>query len=125
MKLNKKFLSALVVLAVGGATYGHFHSSIPFNSQQWKASDPLRDQNTRYGMSQDLISRQHLIGLTRSQVVALLGPPYVDGDDVDLEGGGRCDMGWTVGTKWMSLLLFTLDFDKRGRVVECSFQTQD
>jgi hypothetical protein len=49
-------------------------SDIPFDAAGWVAAAAGSDQ-TRYRMHKDLLRRHPLVGMTRSEVTALLGPP--------------------------------------------------
>jgi len=63
-----------LVVAIGFADGRATDSGLPFDAVVW--SDPARDQDdVRLGMADRLLADRTLIGLTRPQVVAMLGEP--------------------------------------------------
>lgn len=85
-----------------------------FNSEKWKAGTLL----DRGRMSQDLMRSDRLIGLTRPEVLDLLGPPDHDlKPDLDLPY--RIDIGFRFClSPWLYVLW--VRFDSTGRAVHVS-----
>jgi hypothetical protein len=78
-------LAGLAVVCVAGLLYVVFMiaavayilappSDIRFDAAGWAAAAAGSDQ-TRYRMHKDLLRRHSLVGMTRDEVTALLGPP--------------------------------------------------
>lgn len=49
-------------------------SRIPFDSQKWKNATLYGTDDTRYRMYEDLIARYKLVGMTKDEIIELLGP---------------------------------------------------
>lgn len=48
---------------------------IAFDAERWKAVSRQSTDNTRYRMHRDLVRKHGLVGMTRAEVVDVLGPP--------------------------------------------------
>lgn len=109
------FAACVVALLLASAVFGccpftELLLSHGFNSEKWKNGSEL----DRGRMSQDLMRSDRLIGLTRPEVLELLGPP-----DHDLDLAYRIDIGFRFGfTPWLYVL--NVRFDSTGRVVRVS-----
>lgn len=56
-------------LSISSRTYG-----VPFDSDVWKNVKLYFSDSTRYEMYDDLINKYKLIGMTKEEIVELLGP---------------------------------------------------
>src|SRR5690554_6929834 len=96
-------VAALLFMAAVAAYFVTSHSdatSLPFSTERWIAPDT---DSQRKQMLESLLSEHHLVGMTKEEVVALLGPPdrenrfghgdlnYVLGPE---EGFISIDMDW-------------------------------
>jgi hypothetical protein len=75
-----------------------------FDSQRW-----IADTNLRCGMTSDLLKRHARPGMSREQLLALLGPPEKDGSTKIEYGLGLCQSG-------MDEDLLTFYFDSQERL---------
>lgn len=96
-----------LVVAIGFAAGRATDSGLPFDAVVW--SDPARDQDdVRLGMADRLLADRTLIGLTRPQVVAMLGEPPPSGyfRDWDLVYRLGMERGYIViDSEWLVLRL--------------------
>lgn len=88
-------------------------SPVPFDHAQWVACGHFPSTD-RYMMLDDLLAKHALVGMTRDEVVALLGPFHHDPDEPDYPGWDSCyylgpERGLGVDFDW---LIFTFDADK-------------
>jgi hypothetical protein len=91
----------------------------PFDSQRWKATDTVKA--TRGPMADRLIAQRRLVGLSKAEVVALLGPPtdttyFSDWDLVYVLGMERGF--FSIDHEWLVVRL-----NDRGRVSEARLVT--
>lgn len=100
---------AISVWAVVGYRQGHQ----PFDRDRWIAADLAK--RTRADMVDDLVHRHRLVGRTRPEVVALLGPPTDTDkfDDWDMVYVLGPDSNYGIDHEWLVLQL-----DGTGRVVK-------
>lgn len=74
-------LGALVLLVAGYVGLIHLYirkcdnAAIPFDRQVWLSTRLYSEDYSRYQMRKDLIARFKLIGMSRQEVLDLLGPP--------------------------------------------------
>lgn len=61
-------------LAIPEASKRAFRS-LPFDSQAWKRADVSSLERIRYRMHEDLLKRYPLIGMSKENLIELLGPP--------------------------------------------------
>lgn len=97
---------AVLVAAISvWAVANHRREHPPFDRAKWAAADLAT--RTRAGMVDDLIRRRHLIGMTRAEVTALLGPSIdpeqFDGWDLVYPIGP--DDGYGIDPEWLVLRL--------------------
>jgi hypothetical protein len=82
-----------------------------FIQQVWAEADPDGECGARYGMVDDLLANHLRTGMTRAEVITLLGAP----EDPDY--------GYMLGC-WIDCDWLTVEFTADGRVLE-AYQTQD
>ncbi len=101
--------SVVCGLFFGFLAYDHFTQK-PFNSVQWKRAAKEDRLSDRAVMAEDLVYGDMLVGLNRSQMMALLGKP-------DQEPVRNWDAGYALGDSPMSInvtmLLVKFDGQKR------------
>lgn len=104
-----KRFTATLLLAALAAGISACDQRQPFDSQVW-ARPYSFDTSQRAAMLDDLLARHSLIGLSRDETLALLGPPdrYVDPQRHELEY--RVDMDFdTIDPVYTKSLRITLD----------------
>ena len=127
-------LGVFVLLAIARGAYRVYHSRpIPFDAAVWRADVGDSIRNKRMQMLDDLIERELLIGLTRDELVDLLGyinPAPEIGTIHMKETLDEWDVGMRVGCERLSGGILTFDpfsidchylvarFDEDGRVEE-------
>ncbi|MFG0316907.1 MAG: hypothetical protein ACF8XB_06520 [Planctomycetota bacterium JB042] len=95
---------------------------IPFDAEAWRraADDPYRPRTRRQRMARDLLRTGRLVGLSRAEVIDLLGPP-----DPVSEYLGR--PSWTLGPELGLISIdsesLAVDLDDDGRVVRAHLWT--
>jgi len=90
----------------------------PFNSEAWKRAVSSGQVSERAAMSDDLVYGDRLIGLSRSQMIELLGKP-------DDEPVRDWDVGYSLGTSFMSVNMLLLKFDEQKQISDCQIITVD
>lgn len=82
---------------------------MPFDAQLWKAVEPFDKNTARMRMENDLLRKHRLIGMTRHDVIVLLGPPYPDyapeGTIVYWLGPGRGPFGFGIDSTFLQVQL--------------------
>ncbi|HEX8235329.1 MAG TPA: hypothetical protein VF600_05190 [Abditibacteriaceae bacterium] len=102
-------------------TLYEYSQRLPFNSAQWKSADNDNPKSPKYAirirMVDDLFDRHKLVGMTRNEVIQLLGPS----DDGDRQGQ---ELMYALGPErgfismdWESL---SIEFDAKNRVKKAS-----
>ncbi len=116
---GRKILIAFVVLAallLAGLIYwgiAHEFVSIPFNREGWAAYKPYKNDHTRKWMYSDLTQNYLKSGMTRDQVLRLLGTPeYQDADRFSY------DFGPDSFPLPVDRTILYINFDKSGRVTD-------
>lgn len=108
-------LAALPIGAVPIARWMWFPGHA-FDPIAWKDEDQIR-QGVRLGMTDRLIAQRRLLGMTRAEVVELLGEPppteYFAKWDMVYWLGPERNFLFSIDSEWLVLRL-----DKRGRVVD-------
>ncbi len=80
----KQVLFAAALVACAGWAYWFLAPpGRPFDAAAWHLADPL-DTNTRSRMADRLLAENALLGLTRGEVVAMLGEPGAGYPDWDM-----------------------------------------
>ncbi|MDB5472202.1 MAG: hypothetical protein JWR84_3762 [Caulobacter sp.] len=113
-RLSRRRISLLVlaaaVFAVSiWAVVGYQASHRPFDRAEWLSADV--EQRIRVQMVDDLDHRHHLVGKTRAEVVALLGPTTDEFTDWDLVWYLGPSSGYGIDPEWLVMRL-----DDAGRV---------
>jgi hypothetical protein len=89
-------------------------SQIPFDAAAWKAPEDLE---LRYRMHEDLLRQYHLVGMTETEVVQLLGP----GCDCEDTWGSDFEVIYNTGTEpgpfGVDNIWLVIDVGPDGRVV--------
>jgi hypothetical protein len=111
-----------VLLAVGLSTIGAVHywktRPLPFDRAVWNAEAADLDDFRRHRMADWLLKERRLVGMSRAEIVSMLGEPtdtshFRDYDLVYVLGGER---GWmSIDSEW---LLMKLDTSGRVSTVE-------
>ncbi len=90
-----------------------------FDPAAWQAAQP--DQSTRAEMAADLVRSERLIGLTRAEVIALLGPPTATANfepwDLAYALGPCLDCYMPIDPAWLVIRL-TDDRASEARIIE-------
>lgn len=85
----KKFwivILAIVAIIIASGMKMFWVSELPFDSATWKNISSRAD-DTRYRMHWDLLEKHDLVGMTREQVVELLGEPEPkEGGSLSVQG---------------------------------------
>lgn len=106
-------LGVLLLLAVAGVIVYDYATRVPFSSAAWKAAKTSPDGvKLRGRMTASLFSQHELVGMSKSQILALLGEPD---QESDLSGW---DMGYTVGYSIIDPIMLVFEFDAQWLVVK-------
>ncbi|MBX3358851.1 MAG: hypothetical protein KF745_10510 [Phycisphaeraceae bacterium] len=123
-------LRGLAAVAVLGAAVWLFtltpmwrHRSIRFESGAWKAaSGAFDDDSIRQRMVDDLLRSKRLVGLSRSEVESLIGPPavteYFGGYDMVYLLGQERSSYFAIDSEWLAITL-----DGAGLVIDARLVT--
>ena len=69
-------LVAAATVIVGFASFTWLtNAPLPFDRARWDATRDLQSDTTRHRMADWLVQSKQLVGKSRSEIVALLGPP--------------------------------------------------
>ena len=121
----------LVAACVGAALlllvdqFGIWKVPLPFSRQLWLAGarsvrgDPVRDRNNpRLRIVGTVLARHVRRGVSRQQVIALLGQPECDYPKAHAdEVGGDAVIGYTLGSPYFDEEFLMISFDRSGRVI--------
>jgi hypothetical protein len=113
----------LAVVALPVLMPSELHQDLTFDQQVWKANKNWDMDNPRGRMLDSLLAGNRLRGLTRAEVIALLGPPdgldnHVPDDLAVSEEAILTSEGldYVVGTSFLDYLFLSICFDSHGRV---------
>lgn len=116
-------LSLVAIVAIAAVTYLVVEPPLPFVRSVWSAREHVSgdDLHVRGRMAEGLINDRRLIGLSRDQVVGLLGPPPTT--DKFQNWGLVYWLCWDrsflgVDSEWL-----VMNFDDAGRVTEARLVT--
>jgi hypothetical protein len=105
-------LLAGILVAIAWWMFGEYLSREGFNAELWKGVKA--DQDVRIRMVDDLLKTKNFYGMTREQVIGILGPPENESlsgwEMVYLLGRARNQIG--VDWEWLCF-----NFSDEGRVV--------
>ena len=111
-KLSRAFGLLAIVLLVGFSAFGAIHHwntrPLPFDRSIWNAEPEGIEDFRRHRMADWLLQRRSLMGLSRAQVVSLLGEPTVTSHfrDFDLVYVLGNERGWmSIDSEWLLMRL--------------------
>ena len=85
MKKSTLWTIAIVVVLGGSGFFALQPFPRPFDSKIWQTSS---DHSVRYAMKTDLLKQHSVIGMTREQLINLLGKP---------DGASQTELSWDLG----------------------------
>jgi hypothetical protein len=89
---------------------------IPFDQKAWAAAD-VDTTMARYQMVRDLERKHPLVGMTKSEVVTLLGPP------TPTDKWRAYDLIYVIGPNEIDFLWLLFKLDEHGRVSDYAVRT--
>ena len=134
-------LTVLVMVVIGVWSGYQYSLRLPFDAEQWQAAgQAVETWPLRQRMLPDLFHRHRLVGMTRAEVIALLGRPDEDWMPNSRRGqsptsslepsraphhqpGRGWHMGYYVGSRMLDPILLVLKFDGQQRVQDYDTQT--
>ena len=78
------FAAILINFVIGMSSQSpRYETPLPFDEQTWKTAAQEPQSTTRYRMHKDLLIKHLLIGLTKEEILELLGPTESDNKFAD------------------------------------------